>query len=206
MLSVILLNEYFYFWNIYWTNLLSSLISFYNISFIIVKKLKVNNFKRFLFRVNICPKLYFNLFCSFSFDLIIIDCWLVFSCWLYQSLLITILVLVYDFKLYVICIQTGHRDLLPSNFCGMPWQGCRLGVTSCWHKYIVLIDKNLLQVLCTSLLLLIVEFCIFHLLGQRSFILKLFLGFDCKYYVSRIQNRYTYFLPSQVCGRSWQGC
>ena len=45
-----------------------------------------------------------------------------------------------------------------------------------------------------------------RLLDQSSLILKLVFGCARKLFVGRIQIGHTYFLPPQVCGRSWWGC
>ena len=66
--------------------------------------------------------------------------------------------------------------------------------------------KNLLQVLRTSLLLLISDLRNFHLPDHRSFILKLVFGCDCNFSVVHIQIKHMDLQPLQACVRSWQGC
>ena len=71
-------------------HILSLLFSFYNFFVLIDNWSKVKTFlQRLLFWVDLCPT-YFkgNFIWSFSFYLIIISCWLVCSCWLYQRSLI----------------------------------------------------------------------------------------------------------------------
>ena len=53
--------------------------------------------------------------------------------------------------------------------------------------------------------MLIVDLCIFNLLGHHLFILKCFLGCDWKCSLGLIQNVHTYLLPPQVSGRSCWG-
>ena len=52
---------------------------------------------------------------------------------------------------------------------------------------------------------MIVDLCIFHIMDQRSLILKLVLGCDWKLYVGRIKMGHPHLLPPQACGKSWQG-
>ena len=65
--------------------------------------------------------------------------------------------------------------------------------------------KNILQVLHSSLPLLIVDLCASYLLDHHLLILKLFLGCDCKFSVGHIRTRHTDLLPPQVCSRLWWG-
>ena len=65
---------------------------------------------------------------------------------------------------------------------------------------------NILQIICSSLILLIFDFCVSSLLYQRSLILKLVLGCDLKLSVGRIQTGHTYLLPPQFFVRLWRGC
>ena len=68
-----------------------------------------------------------------------------------------------------------------------------------------LFDQNILQVLHTSIFLLIFDWCILHLLDQRSLILKLIIRCDYKLSVVHTQIGHTDLLPQQACGRSWRG-
>ena len=65
---------------------------------------------------------------------------------------------------------------------------------------------NILQAHRTSLILLIFDLCIFHLLDHRLLILKPVLGCDCKLSVVHIKIGHNYLLPLQVYGRLWLGC
>ena len=47
---------------------------------------------------------------------------------------------------------------------------------------------------------------IFHLTDQRSLILKLVLGCDCKLSLVHIKIGHTDLLPPQACEKLWQGC
>ena len=81
-----------------------------------------------------------NILWSFSWDISVIDCWLVPSCWSDKCSLILLLVLGCDFKFSVGHIQIRDMDFLPLPTWGKSWWGCRLGVTSCWRQLIVFID------------------------------------------------------------------
>ena len=72
-------------------------------------------------------------------------------------------------------------------------------------KILVCLIWNFLQVLGSSLILLIVDLCVLQLLDQRSLILNLFLVCDWKFPVGRIQTGHTDFSPPLVCGSSWRG-
>ena len=81
--------------------------------------------------------------------------------------------------------------------------GC-VFILFCMNWFLWLI-KNLLQVFRSSLLLLVVDLCVLHLLYQCPLVLKLVRGCVGKLYVGRIQTGQTDLIPSQVCGSSWQG-
>ena len=74
------------------------------------------------------------------------------------------------------CIQTGHTNFFPTQVCGRFWWGWRLSVHTCLHEMIALINLNILQVICSSLILLIVSLCVSHLSDQCSLILNLVLA------------------------------
>ena len=93
-----------------------------------------------------------------------------------------------------------------------PWrfvEGCGKG-TGCVFRlvhfnWLLWLIYNIFQVLCSSFLLLIFDLCVLYLLHQRSLILTLVLGCVIKLSLGRIQTIHMYFLPLQVCGRSWRG-
>ena len=75
----------------------------------------------------------------------------------------------------------------------------------CFNWLLCLI-YNLIQFLRSSLLLLIVDFCVSYLLDQISLILKLVLGCVRKFSVGRIQTGHNNLLPPQIFGRLCWGC
>ena len=99
-----------------------------------------------------------------------------------------------------------HTDLFPWQDWGRSWQGFRLGVNYCWCQYIVFLDIHNLQVHLPRLPFLNFDLCIFHLLHQRSLILKHSLRCYCKLSVGCKQSSHTDLLSPQTCGRPWRGC
>ena len=81
-----------------------------------------------------------NVIWSFSFNLNYVYCLLVFSCLLYQSSLIMILVPGCYCKLYVGHTQSWHTYLLPLQAWGRTWWCFRLGVHFCWRQLIFFLD------------------------------------------------------------------
>ena len=79
-------------------------------------------------------------------------------------------------KLSVGGIQIGHTDFIPPQVCGKSWRGCLLGVHTCSHQFISLFDITPLQVICSSLILLIFDLYVLNSLDQRSLNLNFFFG------------------------------
>ena len=83
---------------------------------------------------------------------------------------------------------------------------CQPVITACLCQYVIFLIYNILQVHHTSLLVLVFDLCNLNLSYQRSLILKISLGCDCKLSVVRIQTVHTYFLPPQSLVRfCWGG-
>ena len=142
----------------------------------------------------------------FSYHIWVVDCWPFFPHWTDQRSLNLKLVLGWDWKVSVGCIQTIHMYLLSAYVCGRSYIGCRLGVQTCLLQFI---DLLYLKSPSSSLFKpSFVDFWLFvsYLLDQIVLILKLVLVCDCKFSLGRIQTRQMYFILPQVCVRSWQGC
>ena len=131
---IVLSNAHFYHELIGWTNLLSSLLSFYNPGILIIKHLKVTNFiQTFLLWVNFRAKLYFKLL---SFGVLV---------FIWASLVVELFVHVdrirvhwsWNLSLSVIennwaVSKNANTNLIPPQVCVKSWQGYRSSVTDFW--------------------------------------------------------------------------
>ena len=86
--------------------------------------------------------LLFTKCCSldFSYHILVVCCWPVYSHWSYQYSLILKLVLRCVRNFSVGSIQTVHTDLFPPQVCGRSWWECWLDVQTCWLQLIYLLD------------------------------------------------------------------
>ena len=140
-LLIILLNEFLLL--IYWLNenfkLMMLILEFWGFNCQVIELQYLFTKVSFLFGFH-HTFFWSTVFCSLSLNIRIIDCWLVFFCWSYKHLLILIFFLGYDIKLSVGCTQIGHVYLFPLQDWKSLWQGCRLGINSCWRQLISFLD------------------------------------------------------------------
>ena len=159
-------------------------------------------------QVIIISSIYYSscvVICSFSYNICIVDCWPVFSYWSDQRSFILETVHGCVIKLSVGHNQTRNTDFLPPQVWGRSWRGWCLGVQTCLIQFFFLI-QNLLQVFCSSLILLIFDLFVSYLLDHRSLIMENFLRCVRNFSVGLIQTRHMDLLPPHVCRRSWWGC
>ena len=108
-----------------------------------------------------------------------------------------------DYKTSLVCIQIIHVYFLPPHDCERSWWGWWLGITSGWRQLVYFIDQNSPSSYSYKPYFFIVDFCLFHLMDQRSLILNIVLRCYRRLSVGCIQIGHTDFVPPQVCVYSW---
>ena len=116
----------------------------------------------------------------FSYHIWVVDCWPFFPHWYDQRSLNLKLVLAWDWKFSVECIQTILTYFLSAYVCGRSYIGCRLGVQTCLLQFIDLLYLKSLS--SSSLMPSFVDFWLFvsYLLEHILLVLKLVLRCEWK--------------------------